>query len=434
MAAQAAIAARVGDFYESHPYPPPVDDVGGLPPELGRRGAGARNRHLIWPSRAVSRRPQHSRCRLRHDAGRALRACAGRAPASSASTSAPRASRSREGLKRKHRLDNLELRQLAVEARRRTRRAVRLRRLYRRAPPSGGSRSRDYARCASVRSRRRPERHGLRAVRTRGRLHAAGVLPASAASAGRTRRFAISQRPSRRSRPIIRSRRCCAIRRILRIRPRWPTRCCIRATAHTTSRSSSSCFDRGGFAFARWVRQAPYLPRCGAPASTPHAARACARFRAKRSTQRWSYFAGRWCVTARSRTSGDDASDAERGAFRRRRMAWIRSIAVPGTIAVRERLPAGAAAVLINRNHTDTDLYFPVSARQERLLAAVDAERTIAEICGDVEDADVRTRLFRAIVAMGPGRFRCVVAARGRREGAIRGHAKQAAFAKGCNL
>src|SRR6202044_1226864 len=29
--------------------------------------------------------------------------------------------------------------------------------------------------------------------------------------------------------------------------------------------------DRGGFTFARWVRQAPYLPACGAVASTPHA-------------------------------------------------------------------------------------------------------------------------------------------------------------------
>ena len=28
--------------------------------------------------------------------------------------------------------------------------------------------------------------------------------------------------------------------------------------------------DRAGLAFGRWVRQAPYLPWCGALASTPH--------------------------------------------------------------------------------------------------------------------------------------------------------------------
>ena len=72
-------------------------------------------------------------------------------------------------------------------------------------------------------------------------------------------------------------------------------------------------------------------------------------------------------------------------------------IAVPGTIAVRERLPAGAAAVLINRNHTDTDLYFPVTARQERLLAALDGERTIAQICGDAEDGTFARDFFEQL-------------------------------------
>jgi hypothetical protein len=37
--------------------------------------------------------------------------------------------------------------------------------------------------------------------------------------------------------------------------------------------------------------------------------------------------------------------------------------------------------VLINRNHTYTDLYLPIDTRQERLLAAIDGERTIEEIC-----------------------------------------------------
>ncbi|MGA7354901.1 MAG: hypothetical protein WBW76_05650, partial [Candidatus Cybelea sp.] len=59
---------------------------------------------------------------------------------------------------------------------------------------------------------------------------------------------------------------------------------------------------------------------------------------------------------------------------------------LPDTIAVRERLPAGATAVLINRNHTYTDLYLPIDGAQERLLTAIDGKRTIAEIAGAESD------------------------------------------------
>ena len=65
--------------------------------------------------------------------------------------------------------------------------------------------------------------------------------------------------------------------------------------------------------------------------------------------------------------------------------AWLgyTPIRLPDTLAVRDRLPPGSAAVLINRNHTYTDLYLPIDARQEQLLAAIDGQRTIAEICGE---------------------------------------------------
>ena len=43
-------------------------------------------------------------------------------------------------------------------------------------------------------------------------------------------------------------------------------------------------------------------------------------------------------------------------------------IRLPETITVQERLPPGAAAVLINQEHTDTDLYLPVDATELRLV------------------------------------------------------------------
>ena len=43
-------------------------------------------------------------------------------------------------------------------------------------------------------------------------------------------------------------------------------------------------------------------------------------------------------------------------------------------------MPPGAAAVLINRKHTDRDLVLPIDAAQWRLLGAVDGKRCIGEI------------------------------------------------------
>ncbi len=65
---------------------------------------------------------------------------------------------------------------------------------------------------------------------------------------------------------------------------------------------------------------------------------------------------------------------------------------LPDTIAVRDRLPPGAAAVLINRNHTYTDLYLPIDAEESGWLAAIDGSRSAGAIAGD---ADLeRARLF----------------------------------------
>ena len=69
---------------------------------------------------------------------------------------------------------------------------------------------------------------------------------------------------------------------------------------------------------------------------------------------------------------------------------------MPDTLCVQERLPPGAAAVLINRAHTDTDIYLPIDAREKRLVDAIDGERSIGEIAGD-EPRDVCRALFERL-------------------------------------
>jgi hypothetical protein len=53
---------------------------------------------------------------------------------------------------------------------------------------------------------------------------------------------------------------------------------------------------------------------------------------------------------------------------------------LPDTISVRERLPAGAAAALINRSHSDSDLVLFVDAAELKMVAAIDGRRSIAAI------------------------------------------------------
>ena len=50
-------------------------------------------------------------------------------------------------------------------------------------------------------------------------------------------------------------------------------RCCTRRTGPIPCRNYSISSNRRGLAFGRWIKQAPYSPRCGVMAASPQAAR-----------------------------------------------------------------------------------------------------------------------------------------------------------------
>jgi hypothetical protein len=56
---------------------------------------------------------------------------------------------------------------------------------------------------------------------------------------------------------------------------------------------------------------------------------------------------------------------------------------LPWTLCIRDRVPPGSVAVLINRAHTYPDLALPIDAAQERVFAAIDGNRSIDEILRD---------------------------------------------------
>ena len=153
--------------------------------------------------------------------------------------------------------------------------------------------------------------------------------------------------------------------------------------------------ERCGLSFGRWVEQAPYLPQCGAIARMPHAVRLAAlpppsqhaAVELLRGTMTRHNF-----IAYRDDRAGDSRPIRFEGSAWR---GWV-PLRLPWTLCIRDRVPPGFAAVLINPAHTYPDLALPIDAAQERLFAAIDGNRSIDEILRDAAGAggDVHARRF----------------------------------------
>jgi len=392
-ASAGAIAAHVSAFYETHPYPPPVDDL-----DAYRRSWDDHRRraesHLFWPSEPNrdDRSILVAGCGTTQAAHYALRWP--RARVVGIDVSAQSLAFTRE-LKRKHALDNLEVRQLPVE------RAAELGETF------------EHVACTGVLHHLPDPDAGLLALRDvlapGGALHVMVYAPYGRAGVyllqdycrrlgvGHTeaelRDLAATLKALPPDHPLV---------PLLRNSPDFASPAGLAdALLHPQDRSYSvpelmTFLERAGMRFGRWVRQAPYLPSCGALPSTPHAARlaslpAAAQFAAI------ELFRGtmvRHAAVAYRSERPPQAADADLDGD-----AWLGYVPIrlPDTIEIRDRLPAGAAAVLINRNHTYTDLYLPIDAQQERLLQAIDGERTIAEICPAVGEREFARAFFKQL-------------------------------------
>ena len=151
-----------------------------------------------------------------------------------------------------------------------------------------------------------------------------------------------------------------------------------------------------GLQFGRWLRQAPYLPQCGALASSPHR-RLLSRLPADEQYAAVELFRG--TMVRHSAIVFRDDLPGSAQPIRFDREGWLEYVPLrtPDTVCVEERLPPGAAAVLINRAHTSTDLYLPVDAREKSLFDAIDGERTIGEIAGHQTTPDAARAFFERL-------------------------------------
>jgi SAM-dependent methyltransferase len=137
--------------------------------------------------------------------------------------------------------------------------------------------------------------------------------------------------------------------------------------------------DGCGMSFGRWVEQAPYLAQCGLMAKSPHAAR-LASLPPRLEHAAVELFRG--TMVAHSFIAHrDDRPDASQPiTFAGDRWRDYVPIPLPWTVCVRERLSPGSAAVLINRSHTFTDLILTIDSFEDRLNGAIDGRRTLDEI------------------------------------------------------
>jgi SAM-dependent methyltransferase len=393
-ATEAAIAARVGSFYERHPYPPPVDDLDAYRDvwDDKRRRADS---HLFWPAEAYrdDRSILVAGCGTTQAAHYALRWP--RAQVVGIDVSAKSIAFT-QGLKKKYGLDNLEVRQLPVE------RAAELGRGF------------EHVVCTGVLHHLPNPDAGLRALREvlapKGAVNILvyapygragvymlqdycrrlGVAPTTAEIAD----LAATLKALPPDHPIV---------TLLRNSPDFADKAGLAdALLHPQDRAYSApellaFLERAGLAFGRWMRQAPYLPQCGALAAKPHAAR-LARLPLEEQYAAIELFRG--TMVRHSVVAYRDEASARAQRIDLAGDAWLAYVPVrmPETVEVRDnRRPPGAAAVLINGSHSFTDLYLPIDAAQDALLARIDGTRTIAEIAGRPKEHAAAREFFQKL-------------------------------------
>ena len=150
--------------------------------------------------------------------------------------------------------------------------------------------------------------------------------------------------------------------------------------------------ERNEMSFGRWYWQAPYSV-CGSVAETPHAARLSAlpeRDRYK-AIELWRGLINNHDFIAYR-------NDAPAGSLQVRfdderylnyvpvRRAW--------TMCIQDRVPAGAAAVLVNQTHMFPDTQMKVDTLEKQLYDAIDGQRTVGAIVESVPDSSPRARAF----------------------------------------
>jgi SAM-dependent methyltransferase len=371
------VAEEVRHFYDRYPYPPPVDSLEkyrGLWENRQRRLA---DYHLFWPSRPY-REDQSiliAGCGTSQAAKHALRWPEAEVTGIDCSATSVRCT---EELKRNYNLANLQVHQLAIEhvsdlgmsfdqivctgvLHHLADPDAGLGALRRVLKPDGAMHLMVYApygRIGIYMLQEFCKRIGIYATdaEIRDLMGALGALPP-----GHPLESLLSQAPDFRNEAALAD-----------------------ALLHPQDRAYSvpqlfDFLDKAGLTFGRWVRQAPYSLHCGVVAKIPQAAR-MTRLSMAEQYAAIELFRGTMARHSVVAYRTDNAGNAQQVSFDDD--AWLEYVPIrmPDTICVQDRLPAGAAAVLINQTHTYRDLFLPIESMEKSLFDAIDGVRNIGDI------------------------------------------------------
>jgi len=374
----------VAEFYTAHPYPPPIENLDRARDEWRDRNRHRAEFHLYWPHRAYCADLDVlvAGCGTWQAAKYALCHPSANVVGIDLSTTSLDET---ERLKRKYQLANLETLQLPIED------AVSLDRHF------------DLIVCTGVLHHLADPEEGLRALRSvlkpEGAIYLMVYAPYGRAGVYLLQEYCRTLGLGSSTKEIndlatvveaLSSHHPLAML-LRRSRDAQNTDALADALLNPRDRSYSvpqlfELIERNGLQFGRWYWQAPYLPQCGAIATTPHAKRLAELPEREQyaAMELWRGTMTTHSVIVFLKDSADIRFDDEH---------WPDYVPVrlPSTLCVEERLPPGVAGVLLNRGHPFHDLVLPISASEREMFDRIDGRRSIAEIGGEVPE---RARWF----------------------------------------
>jgi SAM-dependent methyltransferase len=384
---------EVQAFYERYPYPPPVDDLEAYRQRWQDRARRRADFHLFWPRNPY--REDYSilvaGCGTSQAAKYAIRWPAARVVGIDFSASSVRHT---EQLKRKYKLDNLQIEQLPIE------RAADLGKTF------------DQVICTGVLHHLPDPAVGLRALRAvlapQGALHLMVYAPYGRAGIYMLQEFCKQvdfRAPDGNIGELLQALKALPathpLTRLMHEAPDFRSEAGLAdALLHPQDRAYSvpqllEFLAANGLTFGRWLRQAPYSLQAGLPSRIPDALRGATQ-PLEHQYAAAELFRGNMMRHSAIAYRDDDAAMPPLGFDGDDWLAYI-PMRVPDAVTVRERLPPGVAAILINRAHAHTDILLPVSPREMRLLEAIDGKRSIGEMLASAAERDAARSLFERL-------------------------------------
>lgn len=388
-----SVTQVVEDFYDRYPYPPPVDDLDRYRRVWDDPARRRAEHHLSWPAAAYreNRSILVAGCGTSQAAKHAMRWPSAQVTGIDLSATSVRTT---EALRRRYGLDNLTVHHLPIESvgelGQRFEQIVCTGVLHHLADPDVG--------LAALRDVLEPD----------GAMHLMVYAPY-----GRAGIYMLQEFCSRLGigatdegiRDLITALASLPpghpLEHLLREAPDFRTEGALAdALLHPQDRAYSVAqfheyLERAGLAMGRWVRQAPYSAHCGVMAQIPQAA-ALAQLAPAEQSAAVELFRGTMVRHSAIVYRNDQSVERATVGFHGDEWLGYVPLRMPDTICVRERLPAGATGVLINRTHTYRDMYLPIDSDEQRVFEAIDGVASIGDLMVRTARGGVRSGLVEA--------------------------------------